>query len=63
MTESGVGDALTIASRLVLAAVFLISACRKKYTGTEFVAAMKAFGVPAPRLSAAVVTAVESSSP
>ena len=59
MTQSGVGDALTIASRLVLAAVFLFSASRKKYTGEEFVATMKAFGMPAPRLSAAAVTAVE----
>jgi uncharacterized membrane protein YphA (DoxX/SURF4 family) len=59
MTESGVGAALAIASRLVLGAVFLFSASRKKYTGTEFVAAMKAFGLPAPRLSAALLALVE----
>ncbi len=59
MTESGVGAALAIAPRVVLGVVFLFSASRKKYTGTEFVAAMKAFGLPAPRLSAAVLTLVE----
>ena len=52
-------SALAIASRLVLGVVFLFSASRKKYTGTEFIAAVKAFGLPAPRLSAAVLTLVE----
>ena len=59
MTESGAGAALAIAARLVLGAVFVYSASRKKHTGPEFVAAMKAFGMPAPRLSAAVLTVVE----
>lgn len=59
MNESGAGAALAIASRLVLGAVFVYSASRKKHTGTEFVAAMEAFGMPAPRLSAAFLTMVE----
>ena len=59
MTDSGLGAALAIASRLVLGAVFLFSASRKKYKGDEFVAALKAFGLPAPRLSAALLTLME----
>lgn len=59
MTGSGVGAALAIASRLVLGVVFLFSASRKMSTGTAFAAAMKAFGLPSPRLSAALLTLVE----
>jgi hypothetical protein len=53
------GSALAMAARVVLGAVFLFSAGRKKSSGAEFVATVKAFGLPAPALTAGVLTAVE----
>ena len=56
---NGINDELTLAARLLLAALFLIFGCRKlrDYSGT--VRQMVQLGVPMPILAAAVATFME----
>jgi putative oxidoreductase len=56
---TGINDELTLAARLLLAALFLIFGCRKlaDYSGT--VSQMVQLGVPMPVLAAAVATFME----
>jgi putative oxidoreductase len=56
---NGINDALILAARLLLAALFLIFGCRKlmDYSGT--VSQMVQLGVPAPVLAAAVAIFME----
>lgn len=60
MSGSGTGAALATACRVVLAVVFAFSAARKLGAGSRAARSMEDFGMPAPRLAAAAVTAAEA---